>query len=206
MRKVMVLAVVGMQLAACNQAPFVEEHDTKSGEFRGLRIGMNMEQAFSTARSLGAKLIAPIPCDNFRVNQGNQRDLPALDSLEGIRITDSHGLFEDLYFRAGRVVRVESSPKTSPLLSVSNGDATSGLREKIISLLQTRQDLMVHAIVNHEDQDVVSLSETMPTTYLHDCWRFELTDVKPAGATFDLTFNRGSLTDILYRRARIRSE
>ena len=38
----------------------------------------------------------------------------------------------------------------------------------------------------------------------HNCWVFELTAVKPAGATYDLTFAAERLSKIIYRRARVR--
>jgi hypothetical protein len=200
------IAFVALTACGSNGPPLVEEHETTSGQFQGFEIGMNMGQAFSNARNLGATLIAPIPCQHFRVSSENIDELPPLGDSEGVRITDFKGAYVDLYFADQHVLRVASSPSVPFVVPISVGDDVTDAQDKLRGLLRSARDLVVHPIVNHEKQDTLALNESMPTSYMHKCWRFELTGVKPAGATFDLTFDQHGLTRILYRRSRIRAE
>lgn len=201
-------AFVVWLVSACgsNTSPFVEQREVTAGSLGALSIGMTSEVALSAARTMGASLVAPIPCADFRVTQSNLADLPPLSSLEGLRVTDYKGLFADVYFADGRVSRLVASPGFGAI-GLNQGDDLQVARAKITSNLQAHDDLMAHAIVDHNRQDTVSLDADpngSTKELMHDCWRFEINSIKPAGAIYDLSFHEAHLAKIAYRRPRLR--
>jgi hypothetical protein len=185
----------------------VEQRVIKAGTYNGLSIGMTKTQAFSVASRLGAAVISPSPCDSFVVSKKNMSDLPALSTIEGVRLNDRDGSYVDIYLKGGQVSNTKASPTLSFPVPVSIGDESAVAREKLISALKTRGSLSVTAIVG-ENNGALSLNPATPpdpaATRQHNCWIFELTNVKPAGATYQLVFTEDGLAKIVYRRARVR--
>lgn len=201
---------VVMLVTACgsNTSPFVEQREVTAGNLGALSIGMTSDVALSAARSMGASLVAPIPCVDFKVSQSNLAELPTLSSLEGLRVTDYQHFFVDVYFADDKVSRLVGSPGATTM-GLNEGDDLQTVKAKIASAMQSRSDLVAHAIVDHSRQDVVSLApnpDNGSKALLHNCWRFEVSSIKPAGATYDLRFDEGRLTKIVYRRSRLRVE
>ena len=206
----MALVSVVLLVTACgsNTSPFVEQREVTAGSLGALSIGMTSDIALSAARSMGASLVAPIPCGDFRVSQSNLAELPPLSSLEGLRVTDYQNFFVDVYFADDKVSRLVGAPGATTI-GLNEGDDLQTARAKITSAMQSRNGLVAHAIVDHNRQDVVSLAsnpDSGPKALLHNCWRFEVSSIKPAGATYDIWFDEGRLTKIVYRRSRLRVE
>jgi hypothetical protein len=185
----------------------VERRVIKAGTYNGLSIGMTQMQAFAVASRLGAAAIAPSPCDSFVVSKKNIGALPALSTIEGVRLIDTNGSYVDVYLKGGQVSKISVSPTLSFLVPVSIGDEISIAREKLISALKARSSLSIYSIVG-EDNGALPLNPDTPpdlvATRQHNCWIFELTNVKPAGATYELVFAKDGLARITYRRARAR--
>jgi hypothetical protein len=187
----------------------VEERVIKTGTYNGLSIGMTKLQAFSVASRLGAAVIAPSPCDPFVVSKDNAGDLPSLSTVEGVRLTDTNGSYVDIYIKGGQVSKIILSPTPSFPVPVSIGDKTTVAKEKLISALMARSSLSIHPIVGENTNALKLNSNTLADQAAagqHNCWKFELTRVKPAGATYELVFADNGLSMIIYRRARVRVE
>jgi hypothetical protein len=186
----------------------VEKRVIKAGTYNGLSIGMTKMKAFAVASSLGAAVIAPSPCDAFRVSKKNIGALPALSPIEGVRLVDTNGSYVDIYLKGGQVSKTIVSPTLSFPVPVSIGDKASVARQKLVSALMARSSLSMFPMVG-ENNDALPLTPDSPieqtATSQHNCWMFELTNVKPAGATYELIFAPGDgLSMIIYQRARVR--
>jgi len=184
---------------------FVERHVITVGTFDGLTIGMSRAATFAAARQLGATTVSAIPCAGFE----HVRELPTLSGLEGIRINDEKS-YVDIYFLDGHVTKIVSSPVVDFVTRVSIGDKEDAARKELDVLLRSVSDLRASTIVRHDGDDTLHLtalsSDDERKFKSHDCWSFEVTSIKPAGAIYDITFNKAGLTMIIYRRARIRAE
>lgn len=168
---------------------------------------MNKMQAFAVASALGAAVIAPSPCDSFRVSKRNIGALPAFSTIEGVRLVDTNGSYVDIYLKGGLVSKTIVSPTLSFPVPVSIGDETSVARQKLISALTARSSLSIFPIVG-ENNSALPLNADSPIDQTaasqHNCWIFELTNVKPAGATYEIQFTGDGLSRIVYQRARVR--
>lgn len=185
----------------------IETRVIKTGTYNGLSIGMTKMQAFAVASRLGATVIAPSPCDSFRVSKRNIGTLPTFATIEGVRLVDASGSYVDIYLKGGLVSKTIVSPTLSFPVPVSIGDETPLARQKLISALMARSTLSVFPIVG-EDNNALPLNPDSPADQTvisqHNCWKFELTNVKPAGATYELKFAGDGLSRIVYQRARVR--
>ena len=205
--------LVSLNGAGCSKVLnmlFVEIHEVTRGTLDGLAIGMSPKAAAMAARRLGSHVIAPIPCSPQTIYGDNLGELSLLlSNAEGISINDSKG-YVGLYLDSGRVTKKFGTPAGNMLPVVEVGDEMAVVREKIESLMKSRNDVYLYTIVNRDLVDTVSLDQSERSEDLrlsaHACWQFELPSTKPAGATYDLTFEKGVLTKISYRRARIRTE
>jgi len=205
-----VLACSLVVLAACgtgNSSSLVEQREVTAGEYNGLVIGMDRGRTLEAAKALGAQVISVTPCNTFRVSAGSSSSLPSLTGLEGIRLTDSESHFEDIYFADGKVSRIAHTPGTDLLAGVGVGDDIDVVGKRLITGVSTG-GLAVTPIVDMGNGGVVTLSGTgpLPANPLgsHNCWRFEINSVAPAGATYEIEFHRDSLKRVLYRRPRVR--
>lgn len=191
-------------------AVFVESQEVTRGSLHGLTVGMSRKDTAVAARRLGSHFITPVPCSSQTISRDNKAELPELlSNAEGISVGDSRS-FLNLYFNDGRVLKKFASPAGDVLPTVGVGEELGSVREKIEQLMRFRNDVTINAIVNRDLVDTVSLDENEGLEDVrlsaHACWRLELTSAKPAGATYDLTFKKGALTKIAYRRGRIRME
>jgi hypothetical protein len=183
--------------------------EISTGSFNGLAIGMNKADAFLAARNLGGHLATAIPCGDV-VRKDNLNGMPWLDRAEGIRVAEFSGRYTQAYFSVGRVASVESSPNLDSALAslFIIGDDLNTVRQKVTSTLGSRSNMYAHPIIHHDVLGSIDLDAALPnaegTTGLRDCWKFEVTSVKPAGAYYELTFGQNRLTKISYRRPWIR--
>lgn len=205
------LIAVLLCLTACRptSSPFVEQRQITAGSLNGFSIGMSPSQALPAAKRLGAKFITPTPCAPFIVTGASLSQIPSFHGLEGVRVTDARPGFVDAYFSGGKVSAVVRSPIGQSLPTIPVGDTVEDLREALASNMSADSSLSVAPIVNISEVGALSLedmSSTAEKMKSHRCWLFELTSVKPAGATYELAFGTAGLETILYRRARIRAD
>ena len=183
-------------------AIFVESHEITSGSFRGITIGMTRMETLVSARKLGASVVSAIPCPyNFETDSQLISPPP-----EGLRITDDRSYF-DIYFRNNSVENIISSPTGKFPLGVNIGDSAAQANDKIRYTTLNYSKIRVHSIVRNEYKSIYSpsyLDKNMINS--HDCWEFEITNVKPSGESYDLTFKGSNLAKLSYRRARINVE
>jgi hypothetical protein len=208
--RVFILAVI-LLLTSCGRGdfPFVEQREVIRGGLNGLMIGMRPYEALVAAKRLGATLISPTPCNPFRISRGNLGDMPSFRGIEGIRVTDARGVFVDIYFSGSQVSSVVRSPVAGALPSIPLGTTIQSARVALLSDLKANGDLSMVPIVNHDRVNVLTLEDISMAAkkmQAHQCWMFEVNVVKPAGATFSLTFGSTGLEKILYRRPRIRAD
>jgi hypothetical protein len=203
--------VMTLLLTGCGESGslLVEQHEITEGGFNGLKIGMNRIQVVDVATALGTRLMTAVPCEKFRVYTGSTNILPSFVGLEGIRITDDQSHFQDIYFRTGKVTKVVGTPAVELVAGVTTGQAVSDLRD-LLGSKDSSARLAISPIVDVEDAGILNLdvgaSSVEGRVQKHDCWRFEVNSVKPAGAVYEIAFGPSGLNSIKYRRARIRSE
>ena len=188
-------------------SPLVEERTITSGQFQGLEIGMNGAQVAVAAQRLGGTVISAIACRPFRISTGSTEPLPSFELLEGIRLTDAENHYEDIYFFAGKVIRVDHSPYVELVDDVSTGEPASQVRERLSSS-KVKPGIAVAPVADTQRDGVVSLHDSAVADKLkgHACWRFEVATERPAGATYDIDLEGNHLQRVLYRRPRIRTE
>jgi hypothetical protein len=186
----------------------VEQREVTAGEYNGLVIGADKDRTLEAVKALGAQVISARPCDAFRVALGSSNSLP-LGNLEGIRITDPESHFEDIYFKDGKVSRSAHTPGKELVAGITVGDEVEVVRKKLTTGAST-EGLAAAPIVDMQNGGVVTLSgaDSLPAKSLgsHNCWRFEINSVAPAGAVYEIDFGQSGLKRILYRRARVRVE
>lgn len=197
-------------LAACDkgQSALVEQREVTAGEYNGLVIGANKDRTLEAVKALGAQVISARPCDPFRVALDSSNSL-SLGNLEGIRITDPEGHFQDTYFKHGKVSRSTHTPGKELVAGIAVEDEVEVVRKKLTTGAST-EGLAATPIVDMQNDGVVMLSgaDSLPANSLgsHNCWRFEINSVAPAGAVYEIDFGQTGLKRILYRRARVRVE
>jgi hypothetical protein len=198
-------------LAACGKGStmFVEQREISAGSFNGLAIGMSREQVLGVAKTLGAHVISATPCMMFRISASAANSLPSPGDLEGVRITDRQSHFQDIYFINGKVSRITHTPGIDLLPGAAVGDNIDHVR-KILSAGESTDDLAIMPIVDLENGGVLTIDDgsSLNANALgsHNCWRFEINSVAPAGAVYEIEVGTVGLKRILYRRPRIRSE
>jgi hypothetical protein len=197
-------------LIACGSenSALVEQREVTAGEYNGLVIGADKDHTLEAVKALGAQVISATPCDPFRVALGSSDSL-SLGNLEGIRVTDPKSHFEDIYFKDGKVLRRTHTPGTELVAGIADGDDVEAVGKKLTTGGST-EGLTATPIVDMQNGGVVTLSgsESVPANTLgsHNCWRFEINSVAPAGAVYEIDFGQTGLKRILYRRARVRTE
>jgi hypothetical protein len=183
--------------------------DISAGTFHGLTIGMDKADTFLAARNLGATLATAIPC-GYVVRRDNLDQLPWLDHAEGVRVSESGRQFIVGYFSGDRIVKIYAPQNVdqdfAQLFSI--GDDRSTVRVAVRNAISTRANTYAHPIIQHDALDSVHLDAILPdatrASALRDCWNFQVTTVKPAGAYYELTFKQNGLVKVSYTRPWIR--
>jgi hypothetical protein len=206
------IALIAVAMVACggDNPLLVEQREIRTGNFNGLAIGMNREQALAVAKKLGAYMVSAIPCQRFRISKDNATELPSLSGLDGIRVTNRRDLFADIYFGDGQVSKITRSPTTDLMATTGIGDRVDAVRARLLLDLNSQDGLSVTPIIADENSSTLKLGDLASDQALrfqsHNCWRFEVNSVAPAGATYEIYFGDGGLERISYRRPRIKSE
>jgi hypothetical protein len=206
----LMLAAICFSACGANDSMFVEQKEIKQGSLNGFVIGMDHAQVLTVARNLGARVISPTVCNAFQISKINSAELPALQTIEGIRVTNSQNQFMDIFFLDGRVSKIAQTPGSNIIGGISVGDGADGVRERVLNSLELQDGVSVTPIVDYNDKgplptDNFSLA-TGRDLAAHNCWKFEINSVAPAGAVYVIQFGTTGLQRVLYRRPKIRTE
>ena len=209
--KIFLCAAVVFSLLGCDAImdPLLFEKRTiETGSFRGFQIGSSRMDALQQAKALGAHAVSPIPKIDFEITVKNVKEIDKIRQVEGIRITDHHGLAIDLKFESSSVKLIRRSVPAKDNSWFHENQKINDVITEVRTQLNEHPHLVVFPIVFYEGDGWVnvtsSLDEPIKTLRPYDAWTFGITTDKPGGSHFDLYFDGDRLVKIKYRRERIR--
>ncbi len=184
-------------------------HTVSEGSFRGLTIGSTKDSTLQDIRKLGTLKVTPIPFDQFVVSYANVEDLGKITQVPGIRVSDYHHFFTDIFFADEKVSLIRSSANPESDVWFQNGQTRYEVKKRLTQLLVEKRDLRVTPIISRDGAGAVDIHilnhEVLSELATYDAWHFEINNEKPAGAMVDVYFSNDRLIRIEYRRASVLS-
>ena len=205
-----VVAVIAFQKQLLNFG-FTETHDITSGEFRGLTIGSNQDEALDKILSLNnSALITAIPTDNYQISGSNLGGLKRVTSSPGFRLMNYQGVAINVLFSDDRVSNLYYSVPAQTTKYFELNEPEDQVIKELGEILTKHGDYFVIPMMDSQGKAGFSLaqlnSDMKKALFSYQAWQFNIKADEPLGATVDLYFSGGRLTRIHYQRLRTQVE
>ncbi|SFF06033.1 hypothetical protein SAMN02799615_02346 [Dyella marensis] len=195
-------------VVGCANDAFVESRDVVSGSAGEFSVGMTKEQVLSIARQEAVHAIKPVLYQEPSVNFSNSDSLVLPKSGHALALFDNDRV-RVVYTLSQRGFLASEGADKDPLSAYSDERPHEFLLA-LRRLLATNHALSVREVVASANGVWFDLDapegKVQGTPISYDIWSFEVSHVKPAGASYVVYFANDRVVRIAYSRPRIRVE